>query len=119
MENGTANSMLHLVLRRIGQLLIYIRSSKQSLTVPVEFIALGAYPNSTFFYTLQLINQMIKYNDFVRQLLARGCSAHRKSGKHLIYRHPELNRNLVIPKAKTISLGIYRECDKLLTTIGA
>jgi predicted RNA binding protein YcfA (HicA-like mRNA interferase family) len=60
---------------------------------------------------------MIKYNDFVRQLLARGCSAHRKSGKHLIYRHPELNRNLVIPKA--ISLGVYRECDKLLTTIRA
>jgi predicted RNA binding protein YcfA (HicA-like mRNA interferase family) len=70
-------------------------------------------------YTLQLINQMIKYNDFVRELLARGCSPHRKSGKHLIYRHPELNRNLVITKAKTISLGIYKECDKLLTSIGA
>ena len=28
--------MLHLVLRRIGQLLIYIRSSKQSLTVSGE-----------------------------------------------------------------------------------
>jgi len=62
---------------------------------------------------------MIKYNEFVRELLARGCSPHRKSGKHLIYRHPELSRNLVITKAKTVSLGIYKECDRLLTSIGA
>ena len=62
---------------------------------------------------------MIKYNDFVRELQARGCSPHRTSGKHLIYRHPNLNRNLVITKAKSVSPGLYRECDKLLTSIGA
>jgi len=61
---------------------------------------------------------MMKYNDFVRELQARGCSQHRTSGKHLIYRHPNLNRNLVITKAKNVSPGLYRECDKLLMSIG-
>jgi predicted RNA binding protein YcfA (HicA-like mRNA interferase family) len=62
---------------------------------------------------------MIKYNDFLKELLSRGCIVHRTSGKHLIYRHPNLNRNLVITKAKTISPGLYKECNKLLLSVGA
>jgi len=62
---------------------------------------------------------MIKYNDFLRELLSRGCYEHRTSGKHLIYRHPNLNRNLIITKAKSVKPGLYHECDKLLTSIGA
>jgi predicted RNA binding protein YcfA (HicA-like mRNA interferase family) len=62
---------------------------------------------------------MIKYNEFIRELLSRGCYEHRKGGKHLIYRHPELTRNLIVTKAKSVSPGLYKECDRLLTSIGA
>jgi predicted RNA binding protein YcfA (HicA-like mRNA interferase family) len=61
----------------------------------------------------------MKYNDFLKELIARGCYEHRTGGKHLIYRHSKLNRNLVITKAKKVSLGVYRECDKLLQSVGA
>ena len=60
----------------------------------------------------------MKYNDFVAELLKRGCRLHRSSGKHLIYRHHNLNRNLVITKSKLVKPGLYYQCDKLLTSIG-
>jgi len=50
-------------------------------------------------------------------LEAKGCTVYRTSGKHLIYRHPHLNRNLVITKAKVVSPGVYRECCKLLKNV--
>ena len=62
---------------------------------------------------------MIKYKEFIAELESRGAKVHRTSGKHLIYRHPKLNRNLVITKAKVVSVGLYKECDKLLTSIGS
>ena len=62
---------------------------------------------------------MIKYKDFIRELEERGAKLHRTSGKHIIYRHPNLNRNLVITKAKSVSSGVYRECDKLLHSVGS
>jgi len=62
---------------------------------------------------------MIKYNDFLKELIARGCSVHRTSGKHMIYRHPNLNRNIVITKAKIVKPGIYYQCNKLLLSVGA
>lgn len=62
----------------------------------------------------------MKYAQFLKELIARGCYEHRCSGKHLIYRHPRLNRNLVIPKHhKLVSPGLYRECNSLLQSIGA
>jgi predicted RNA binding protein YcfA (HicA-like mRNA interferase family) len=62
---------------------------------------------------------MIKYNDFLKELLARGCTVHRTSGKHMIYRHPNLTRNLVITKAKVVKPGLYHQCNKLLQSVGA
>ena len=62
--------------------------------------------------------RIMKYNDFVAELLKRGCHLHRSSGKHIIYRHSELSRNLIITKAKNVSPGLYHQCDKLLTSIG-
>ena len=61
----------------------------------------------------------MKYNDFLKELLARGCKLHRSSGKHIIYRHDNLNRNLVVTKAKKVSPGLYNECNKLLLSVGA
>jgi predicted RNA binding protein YcfA (HicA-like mRNA interferase family) len=61
----------------------------------------------------------MKYKDFIRELEKRGCYEHRTNGKHLIYRHPNLSRNLIITKAKSVSPGIYNECDKLLISIGS
>jgi predicted RNA binding protein YcfA (HicA-like mRNA interferase family) len=60
---------------------------------------------------------MIKYKEFVRMLEEKGCTVHRKGGKHIIYRHPQINRNLIITKAKVVSPGIYRECCKLLEKV--
>jgi predicted RNA binding protein YcfA (HicA-like mRNA interferase family) len=60
---------------------------------------------------------MIKYREFISQLEQRGCKLHRTSGKHIIYRHHNLNRNIVITKAKTVSPGLYNECMKLLANV--
>lgn len=60
---------------------------------------------------------MIKYREFIAQLEERGAKAYRTNGKHLIYRHPNLNRNIVITKAKTVSPGVYKECMKLLANV--
>ena len=60
---------------------------------------------------------MIKYREFIAQLEQRGARVYRTNGKHLIYRHPNLNRNLVITKAKTVSPGLYKECMKLLANV--
>ena len=61
----------------------------------------------------------MKYNDFIRTLEKRGAVLHRTGGKHIIYRHPALNRNLVVTKAKTVSAGVVRQCDQLLRAVGA
>jgi predicted RNA binding protein YcfA (HicA-like mRNA interferase family) len=60
----------------------------------------------------------MKYKDFIAELLKRGCRLHRSNGKHIIYRHSQLSRNLIITKAKNVSPGLYHQCDKLLTSIG-
>lgn len=60
---------------------------------------------------------MIKYREFIAQLEERGAKVYRTNGKHIIYRHPNLNRNLVITKAKTVSSGLYKECMKLLANV--
>jgi len=60
---------------------------------------------------------MIKYREFIAQLEQKGARVHRTNGKHLIYRHPNLNRNIVITKAKTVSPGLYNECMKLLANV--
>ena len=60
---------------------------------------------------------MIKYREFIAQLEERGARVYRTNGKHIIYRHPNLNRNLVITKAKTVSPGLYKECMKLLANV--
>ena len=60
---------------------------------------------------------MIKYREFIAQLEQRGARVYRTNGKHIIYRHPNLNRNIVITKAKTVSPGLYKECMKLLANV--
>jgi predicted RNA binding protein YcfA (HicA-like mRNA interferase family) len=61
----------------------------------------------------------MKYSEFIREIESRGAALHRTGGKHIIYRHPRLERNLVFTKAKTVSSGVYRQCDKLLASVGA
>lgn len=61
----------------------------------------------------------MKYNDFIAELMQRGCHLHRASGKHLIYRHPKLPRNLIITKSKLVKPGLYHSCNKLLLSVGA
>ncbi len=61
----------------------------------------------------------MKYRDFLQELLVRGCYVHRTGGKHIIYRHPKLPRNIVVTKAKQVSPGLYRDCNKLLSSVGS
>lgn len=50
-------------------------------------------------------------------LEAKGCSIHRQGGKHIIYRHPQVPRNIVITKAKTVSFGVYKQAESLLQNV--
>lgn len=60
---------------------------------------------------------MIKYREFIHQIESLGATLHRTNGKHMIYRHPNLNRNLVIANAKTVSPGVYHTIIKLLSFV--
>ena len=60
---------------------------------------------------------MMKYKTFILYLTAKGCTLHRTSGKHHIYTHPKINRNIVIPKQKEISQGVIYQTQKLLANV--
>jgi len=59
----------------------------------------------------------MKYKTFIMYLIAKGCSLHRTSGKHHIYIHPKIDRNIVIPKQKEVSQGIIYSTQKLLQNV--
>jgi len=46
-----------------------------------------------------------------------GATLHRSGGKHIIYRHPKVNRNIVITKAKTVSFGVYKQTQSILASV--
>jgi len=60
---------------------------------------------------------MIKYNQFIKELEDLGCHIHRTNGKHHVWRHPKLSRNIVITKAKTVSPGLYHSTLKLVASV--
>ena len=60
---------------------------------------------------------MMKYREFLKLLESNGFYAHRTTGKHLVYRHPNLERDLPITKAKTVSSGLVRQANKLLAQL--
>lgn len=60
----------------------------------------------------------MKYKSFILYLKDEGCTLHRSSGKHHIYTHPQLDRNIVIPKHhKDVSPGVVKTTIKLLNSI--
>ena len=59
----------------------------------------------------------MKYKTFILYLKDKGCTLHRTSGKHHIYIHPKINRNIVIPKQKEVSQGIIHHTQKLLANV--
>jgi predicted RNA binding protein YcfA (HicA-like mRNA interferase family) len=60
----------------------------------------------------------MKYKAFLIYLTDKGCTLHRSSGKHHIYTHPQLDRNIVIPKHhKEVSPGVVKTTQKLLQNV--
>ncbi len=59
----------------------------------------------------------MNYKQFVDELTELGCYFYRQGSNHTIYRHDDIESNLIIPRHNHISKGVLLKYRKVLSTI--
>lgn len=59
----------------------------------------------------------MKFKQFVNELTELGCYLHRQGSNHMIYRHDDIESNIIIPRHSDISFGVTKKYRKMLSLV--